>query len=385
MILNNVRSWATDLDPATRAQAERTARLPILAGPVALMPDAHLGYGATIGSVIATEGAIIPSAVGVDVGCGMHAESVLIEHEELSPHLNDLLSKISQSVPAGMGRNHDAASGYAVKWLKENQMPARFTDAQKAKAAAQLGTLGSGNHFVEVSTDQDGGVWIVLHSGSRGIGNEIAQAHIREATKDFYTVVEGYELEDPDLAWLVQGTEAFGAYWADLQWLQRYAKANRDAMFLAIMQAMSSIVDRTLYTRDSVDCHHNYATVEHHDGRDVYVTRKGAINAANGTRGIIPGSMGTATFLVEGKGNPDSWMSCSHGAGRKMSRTQARKTLTTDSFHDRMSGRTWLDASAERLLDEHPDAYKDIETVMEAQADLVTVTHRLEAILNYKG
>lgn len=382
----NIRSWATNLDAGTVEQAERTAALPILAGPLALMPDAHLGYGVTIGSVLATRGAIIPSAVGVDVGCGMHAEKLCMTGDDLAPYLGGILDLIAATVPAGMGRNHESFSPFASRWLAANPMPARFTDVQRQKAVSQLGTLGSGNHFIELSTDQDGTAWIVLHSGSRGIGNDIAQAHIAGAKKDFVTTIEGYELDDPNLAWLTQGTQAFAAYWKDLQWLQGYAAANREAMLMTVLIAIETACDlESVWTSDSISCHHNYAELEHHHGEDVYVTRKGAIDASTGKRGIIPGSMGTSTFLVTGKGNEDSWRSCSHGAGRVMSRTQAKKNLTAESLAERMEGKTWLDNRAGALLDEHPDAYKDIDEVMSLQTDLVEVTHRLEAILNYKG
>lgn len=382
----NIRSWARNLDAGTIEQAERTAALPILAGPLALMPDAHLGYGVTIGSVIATREAIIPSAVGVDVGCGMHAEKLCMTGDDLMPHLGGILDLIAETVPAGVGRNNESFSLFTAKWLAANEPPARFTDAQRQKAATQLGTLGSGNHFIELSTDQDGTAWIVLHSGSRGVGNDIAQAHIAGAKKDFVTTIEGYELEDPNLAWLTQDTPAFAAYWADLQWLQRYAAANRAAMLATVLRAIGTACGwEHIPTSDSISCHHNYAELEHHHGENVYVTRKGAIDASVGRRGIIPGSMGTSTFLVTGKGNEDSWRSCSHGAGRAMSRTQAKRNLTTESLAERMEGKAWLDNRAGALLDEHPAAYKDIDEVMSLQTDLVEVTHRLEAILNYKG
>lgn len=381
----NIHSWATDLDEDTLAQAQRTASLPILAGPIALMPDAHLGYGATIGSVIATRNTIIPSAVGVDVGCGMHAQRLALTADDLSHRLGAILAGIEKAVPAGMGQAHEMSRGYAAKWLEENTMPKRFTEKQRHKAASQLGTLGSGNHFIELSVDQDGGVWVVLHSGSRGIGNEIASAHIKQAKKDFASVIEGYELEDPQLAWLVEGTQQFAAYWADLQWLQRYAAANRTAMLLSVLSVIGGVLEKTVWVTDSVSCHHNYAEIENHHGEDVFVTRKGAIDASLGKRGIIPGSMGASTFLTRGKGNPDSWRSSSHGAGRKLSRTKAKSLLSVESLREQMSGRTWLDGKAEYLLDEHPDSYKNIEDVMVAQADLVSVTHRLDAVLNYKG
>ena len=382
---NNVRNWASLLDDATISQAELTARLPIVDAPVALMPDAHLGYGVTIGSVIATKDAIIPSAVGVDVGCGMHAERLSISADSIQPHLNAILSEISRIIPAGMGMNHSEVGASANQFMQWTPPPVRFTNQQKQKAAQQLGTLGSGNHFIEIAIDQYNDVCVVLHSGSRGIGNEVAQIHINGAKKDFAKVVEGYELEDPQLAWLVQGTPEFAAYWEDLQWLQNYAKENRALMFAQVMGAISKSTKTSVGSTAQISCHHNYAALENHNGHDVYVTRKGAINAEKGVRGIIPGSMGTSTYLTIGKGNPDSLCSCSHGAGRTMSRNQAKKNLTTDSLSERMGGRVWLNGRADALLDEHPDAYKDIDQVMEDQKDLVDITHKLESILNYKG
>jgi RNA-splicing ligase RtcB len=385
---DNLRSWATEIDDGAITQAARTARLPILAGPVALMADAHVGIGATVGSVIATESAIIPSAVGVDVGCGMAASLTDLTAVDLPDDLAPLLGRVAQSVPAGVGKSHADATRAACRWLDDNPLPAHLTPKQRTRAVVQFATLGSGNHFIEVCLDEDDRVWVVLHSGSRGIGNELAQAHIKEARRDFGRVVEGYHLEDPDLAWLVAGTEAFAAYTRDLAWLQDYAAGSRDAMLSAVLGELFDAVGRGR-ERDRVSCHHNYAELETHevDGslRQVWVTRKGAIRARRGDRGVIPGSMGTSTFIVEGLGNPESWHSCSHGAGRRLSRGEAKRTLSAQSLSEAMAGKAWLAGEAARLVDEHPDAYKDIEAVMAAQTDLVSVTHRLTQVLNYKG
>ena len=387
-IAPNVRNWATEIDPATVRQAATTGRLPILAGPVALMPDAHLGYGVTVGSVIATDGAIIPSAVGVDIGCGMAAALTDLTATDLPASLEPLLRRIATTVPAGVGEAHDESTRHAATWFDTHGMPAHLSPKQRAKALTQFGTLGSGNHFAEVSLDEDERVWVVLHSGSRGIGNELATSHIKGAARIFQDAVHGVHLEDPDLAWLVQGTPAFQAYTRDLLWLQDYALGNREAMFRTVVDELFAFVGHGR-VRDVINCHHNYAVPERHvvDGveREVWVTRKGAIRAFAGDRGIIPGSMGTDTFVVEGLGNEAAWCSCSHGAGRRLSRTQAKKRLSADSLATAMGARTWLRGDAARLVDEHPEAYKDIEAVIADQADLITVTHRLTAVLNYKG
>jgi RNA-splicing ligase RtcB len=384
----NVRNWASEIDEATLRQAAATGRLPVLAGPVALMPDAHLGIGATVGSVVVTDGAIVPAAVGVDVGCGMGAALTDLTAQDLPGDLSKLLHRIERVVPAGVGEGHAQSTRAAGRWFEAHGMPDRFSLAQRKKALTQFGTLGSGNHFAEVSLDEADRVWVVLHSGSRGIGNEIAQSHIKAAGKQFSTVVHGWHLDDPDLAWLVQGTPAFDAYVDDLLWLQDYAFGNRDAMFGAMCRELFAFVGRGRVV-DTVQCHHNYAVRETHEidgvAREVWVTRKGAVRARIGDRGIIPGSMGTDTFVVEGLGNTASWCSCSHGAGRRLSRGRAKRELTPESLTAAMRGRTWLADDAARLVDEHPDAYKSIEAVMADQTDLVRPLHRLQAILNYKG
>lgn len=383
----NVRNWASEIDPKTLDQAAASAKLPILAGPVALMPDAHFGYGVTVGSVIATDGAIIPSAVGVDVGCGMAAVRTDLRAEDLPDNLSPLLKLVEKHVPAGVGNSHASSTKFADNWFKEWGMPQHFDQKQRERALNQFGTLGSGNHFAEISLDEEGNVWVVLHSGSRGIGNEIATNHIKQAGRDFGNVVTG-EHYDPDLAWLVQGTEPFRAYTTDLNWLQAYAFGNRDAMLAAMTHHFFNFVGKGSAV-DIINCHHNYAAEETHeiDGelKKVWVTRKGAIRALEGDRGIIPGSMGTSTYIVEGLGNPLSWGSCSHGAGRRMSRAQAKKRLTIASLNEKMAGRTWLDDRPQSLLDEHPDAYKDIEAVIADQSDLARILYKLDAILNYKG
>jgi len=381
-ITDRLYSWADDLDPQTTHQAAETAKLPIIAGHVALMADAHLGFGCAIGSVVPTRGAIIPSAVGVDIGCGMAAVRTDLTADDLPDDLGPLRDLIEQAVPAGVGQGHHSRVRRVDDWLRANRPRTELTTKLAATASNQLGSLGSGNHFVEVSLDEAGRVWVVLHSGSRGIGNQLAQGHIKLArTVEHHA--EGIQF-DPELAWFTQGTDAFDHYVADLRFAQAYAWENREIMLDGVLAALLGVVGHGRQV-ERVSCHHNYAEEEVHGGETVWVTRKGAIRAQVGDLGIIPGSMGTDTFIVEGLGSALSFSSSSHGAGRRMSRTQARKTLSPESLAEAMGDRAWLDLKAERLVDEHPAAYKDIEQVMANQSDLVQVRDRLTSVLNYKG
>jgi RNA-splicing ligase RtcB len=377
----NVLSWASELDELTRAQAEVTARLPILAGHLALMPDAHLGKGATIGSVIATESAVIPSAVGVDIGCGMAARRLDLREEDLPDGLDPWISSMEGAVPAGLGRWHGEPSAAALEWFTENPPPRTLDDP--GRAVVQLGTLGSGNHFIELATDEDGRVWILLHSGSRGGGNKLATMHTKTARKLHQGL--GTRLEDPELAWLQEGTPEFDSYIRDLRWSQAFARENRRLMLESTHRAVERVLGREVSTADEVNCHHNFTEREEHGGRTVWVTRKGAIRARVGDRGLIPGAMGQRSYVVRGLGNEISYESCAHGAGRRMSRRQARKQLSLESFAEAMGVSAWQHASARALLDEHPSAYKPIDVVMRDQADLVEIEHELQGIANYKG
>ncbi|MGB3412554.1 MAG: RtcB family protein [Microthrixaceae bacterium] len=376
----NVLNWASDLDPRALEQAERTAALPFVAGHVALMPDAHVGLGATIGSVVATDGAIIPAAVGVDLGCGMIAVETSLTSASLSDNLNDLHRGIREAVPAGVGQGHREA---VVDIFGVIGRPAgtELDDRLENKARTQYGSLGSGNHFVEVCLDERDVVWVVLHSGSRGIGNLLATAHISDA-KD---LMKKYfiDLEDPDLAYFVEGTPEFDAYIADMLWSQKYAMANRERMMDLTLAELFRRFDGHEISR--INCHHNFTDREHHMGRNLWVTRKGAVRARVGDRGVIPGSMGTRSYIVSGLGSEASYMSSSHGAGRRMSRAKARRELDEAGLKAAMAGKSWDDRSARALLDEDPRAYKDIDVVMEDQRDLVTIDHTLTQILNYKG
>jgi tRNA-splicing ligase RtcB len=375
-------SWASEIDDATIRQAQKAARLPIVEGNVALMPDAHVGIGATVGSVIPTKGAVIPSAVGVDIGCGMIAAELDVTADQLPDSLEPLLGRIERAIPAGVGQGHDRAAANAQRWLSAHR-PATELAADKAtKAAKQFGTLGSGNHFFELCVDERQRVWVVLHSGSRGIGNQLAQMHIAKARR----LAKDLELrlEDPDLAYFVEGTAEFRAYIGDMLWAQEYARANRDQM---MDNAMGEVFAFLGFGRETqrINCHHNFTQREVHGGTELWITRKGAIKADTGDLGVIPGSMGTRSYIVRGKGNPAAWMSCSHGAGRRHSRTQAKKLFTTADLARQMHGKVWLAQRAEALVDEIPAAYKDIDLVMADQADLVGVLHTLHQILNDKG
>jgi tRNA-splicing ligase RtcB len=382
----NLLVWGLEgMEPGTIEQARKTARLPFVHSPVALMPDAHIGIGATVGSVIATHGAIVPAAVGVDIGCGMIAAPTNLTSTDLPDDLGALHAEITRAIPAGVGKGHAEAMTARPAWADRDAQPQMVQRSDKLwqRTTTQWGTLGSGNHFVEVCLDEADKVWVVLHSGSRGVGNEIAKRHIEGAKK----LMKKYfiELDDPDLAYFAQHTPEFDEYIHDMLWAQEYARTNREQMMAAATDALDRIVGKPGMTcGPPTNCHHNYTEQERHHGRDLWVTRKGAIRARIGDTGIIPGSMATGTFIVEGLGNPASFSSASHGAGRRMSRGQARRELDRAGLTEAMSGKAWND-DAESLIDEDPRAYKPIEDVMAAQADLVRVVHTLTQVLNYKG
>jgi tRNA-splicing ligase RtcB len=334
--------------------------------------------------VIPTQGAIIPAAVGVDIGCGMIATRTDLDAADLPDDLTGLLHKVEQAVPAGVGRGHRPAdSDSGGEWYQVHPNESVRDLNLGAKTVAQFGSLGSGNHFVEVCLDADGSVWLVLHSGSRGVGNQLAQRHITTAKGEMQR--RFVDLEDKDLAFFVENTPEFAAYMLDLHWAQDYALANREAMMDAVIDALAREIGRSPIETTRINCHHNYTAREHHYGRDLWITRKGAIRAREGDWGVIPGSMGTNTFIVRGLGNEASFESSAHGAGRAMSRTEAKKTFSPRQLVTEMRGKTWLADKAARLVDEAPGAYKDIERVMAEQADLVQIEHELHQVLNYKG
>lgn len=379
-INDRLYSWASDLDPNARLQAERTARMPILAGPLALMPDAHWGMGATVGSVIATDNAVMPAAVGVDIGCGMIAVECPFMVDVLPDNLGKLHGYIGKVVPAGVGQGHELGS------RNTPDLPANAPEMDlklRVTAYTQLGSLGSGNHFVEVCADERDIVWVVLHSGSRGVGNKLAVKHINNAKGIMKHL--GERLEDPDLAFLMEGTEDFDAYIQAMLWAQDYAMLNRSIMMDAVVQQLKGFVGIDFREVQRINCHHNFTQREVHNGRGMWITRKGAIQAGIGDKGVIPGSMGTRSYIVSGAGNPLSYNSCSHGAGRRMGRKEAERTYTVEDLRAQMVGKTWNDRDAGKLVDEIPMAYKDIDRVMDDQKDLVTVDHVLHQLLNYKG
>ncbi|WP_136518193.1 RtcB family protein [Cellulomonas telluris] len=381
-------SWASVLDPVTREQAERTAELPFVHPHVALMPDAHLGKGATVGSVIPTVRALIPAAVGVDIGCGMIAVRTQWTEDELRAArkpLRALREDVERRVPL--------SAGAANRRLTESAA-ARVADLERAAAAIglqpdayvagwrlQMGSLGSGNHFIEVSVDETGRVWLFLHSGSRGVGNRLAQHHIRIAADVCRR--RGIDLPDRDLAYVEEGTEEFDHYVRELRWAQDYAVANREEMMDRVVAALAQHMGADVVEHERVNCHHNFTELEHHHGEDVWVSRKGAIRARTGDAGLIPGSMGTRSYVVVGKGEPESLCSSPHGAGRAYSRSAARRTFTRAQLREAMQGIEYRDTDA--FLDEIPAAYKDIDQVMADAADLVEVRHVLRQVVNVKG
>lgn len=388
--MNKLQVWGADnIDPAAIVQAERTSRLPIVER-VALMPDAHVGIGATVGSVVATRGAIIPAAVGVDIGCGMAAVRFDVTADLLPDSVESLMGPIAKAIPAGVGQGHQG--GHMVeagRWWDAhfNKFSTPIEAKLREKAIEQFGSLGSGNHFVEVCLDEEQRVWIVLHSGSRGLGNILGTQHIKRASE--LAKEAGVVLEDKDLAYLTEGSDTFAMYVADMLTCQDYARGNRALMLDRAVRAFTKwLADKTHVTAhvtEDVNCHHNFAQKETHDGHEVWVTRKGAIQAQDGQLGIIPGSMGTRSYIVRGKGNPASLQSCSHGAGRRLSRGQAKREHTPEQLAELMAGKVWNSNNAKALVDEIPHAYKDIDTVMDAQRDLVEPVHELHQILNYKG
>jgi tRNA-splicing ligase RtcB len=378
-------SWASILGEETREQAVRTSTMPFVFPHVALMPDAHFGKGATVGSVIPALGALIPAAVGVDIGCGMIAVRTGATRDDVADLDADALRRsIERRVPLSPGRYNDGlyddrTEAY-VRELEEldgAESAERVSDSWRR----QLGSLGGGNHFIEVCTDEQDRVWLFLHSGSRGVGNRLATHHIEVAARECRRW--WIRLPDPDLAYLVEGTDEFGAYLRDLRWAQRFAFLNRAEMMNRVRDAFAEWTRAPVHEDAVVDCHHNYTEQERHFGKTVWLSRKGAIDASAGTWGLVPGSMGTASYVVQGKGNRLALDSSPHGAGRNHSRARARKLFTHADLRARMTGISWRDSTA--FLDEHPDAYKDIDRVMADAADLVEVRHTLRQFVNVKG
>jgi tRNA-splicing ligase RtcB (3'-phosphate/5'-hydroxy nucleic acid ligase) len=380
-------SWASLLDEKTRAQAEMTASMPFIHPHLALMPDAHLGKGATVGSVIPTLGAVIPAAVGVDIGCGMIAVQTQLSAGDLPRDRRPLREAIEQAVPLSAGRYNDAVTlEHTKRRVDEMETDADDVDldpdAYDRNWRLQLGTLGSGNHFIEVSLDENDDVWLFLHSGSRGVGNKIAQHHIKVAQR--LCRQWWVDLPDRDLAYLVEGTDEFATYVRDLRWAQQFALVNREEMMERVATCFAAWAGLDeVRPREQINCHHNYTTQERHFGKDVWLSRKGAIHAGPGVPGLIPGSMGTRSYVVVGKGNPLALNSSPHGAGRAYSRTAARKAFTREDLQAAMGDIEYRHTDA--FLDEIPGAYKDIDVVMRDAEEMVEVRHVLRQIVNVKG
>ena len=397
MELDNVKMWVGNMpvEEAALTQIMNISQLPILAGHMAIMPDVHMGKGATVGSVIPTRSAIIPAAVGVDIGCGMCAVMTNLTAEDLPESLFALRNQLERAIPVGFNEHKAGIPGVSGPYadvLRKNlrktmerwdnlTMKAKLGRADEKRIGRQIGTLGGGNHFIEICLDSDNRVWIMLHSGSRGIGNQIGTVAIEVAKEQ--AAKRGWGLADQDLAWLDEGTPEFDAYIEAMTWAQDYARFNRDTMMNLILAEMKHRFPQMLTLGEVINCHHNFTSWEEHLGEHMWVTRKGAVSANAGQMGIIPGSMGAKSFIVRGKGNEDSYCSCSHGAGRRLSRNAAKKHFTEEDLATQTSGVECRKDSG--VLDEIPGAYKDIDEVMDAQKDLVDIVHTLKQVLCIKG
>lgn len=385
-----VKIYTEDIEPEAYQQLSNIAQLPFIHSHIAAMPDVHMGKGATVGSVIPTKGAIIPAAVGVDIGCGMNAVRLSLKADQLPDNLRGLRTAIESVIPVGFDMHKkDMAKNSTVRALSIG-LDAILEKHKKLNNSKhkpyltwirQLGTLGGGNHFIEICLDEENNVWVMLHSGSRGIGNRIGQYFIELAKKDMQR--HQINLPDKDLAYLNEGTEHFDDYVEAVIWAQEYAMVNRKEMMRLILDVLKKKLPNFKLDKQAINCHHNYVSKETHFGEDVFVTRKGAIKADDGDLGIIPGSMGARSYIVKGKGNPNSFYSCAHGAGRKMSRTQAKKQFNTYDVERQTAGVECRKDKA--IIDEIPGAYKDIDVVMENQSDLVDIVHTLKQVVCIKG
>lgn len=392
-----IKMWTkgVPVDEKSKDQLLKTAQMPFIYKWMAVMPDVHVGIGATIGSVIPTKGAIIPAAVGVDIGCGMMAVRTSLTASDLPDNLHALRTELERLIPHGMTKGHGRRDRGSWENTSERidqvwaelvtdfeYICAKHSRLKNTNNHKQLGTLGTGNHFVEICLDEHQQVWIMLHSGSRGVGNAIGNHFIELARKDMQK--HFINLPDKDLAYLVEGTEHFDDYWFAVGWAQRFAMKNRELMMEAAVQALRIIINKPFNAKvEAVNCHHNYVDKEEHFGQEVMVTRKGAVRARLGEYGIIPGSMGAKSFIVKGKGNQESFCSCSHGAGRVHSRTAAKKLFTVEDQIEQTQGVECRKDAA--VIDEIPSAYKPIEDVMKAQSDLVEVVYTLNQVVCVKG
>ena len=394
-----IKAWidGVSVEDQARAQLDNIAQMPFIHKHVAIMPDVHWGMGATVGSVIPTTGAIIPAAVGVDIGCGMMAHRTNLRADDLPDNLFGIRSAIEARVPHGRtdngGNNDRGAWNEPSEFAKLNfeqhragleQIVAKHPKIGQAatRAPNHMGSLGTGNHFIELCLDEAGYVWIMLHSGSRGIGNRIGSYFIELAKQDMRKWF--INLPDMDLSYLPEGTDHFNDYMQAVSWAQKFARSNREVMMEATINAIKSVITKPFYSEMmAVNCHHNYVSHEKHFGQDVLITRKGAVSAQKGELGIIPGSMGAKSFIVRGKGHREAFCSCSHGAGRSMSRTEAKKRFTLED-HVKATAGVECRKDAD-VIDETPQAYKDIDAVMAAQADLVDIVHTLKQVICVKG
>lgn len=393
-----LKMWTrgVSVEAVAMKQLQNVALLPFIHKHVAAMPDVHWGMGATIGSVIATKGAIVPAAVGVDIGCGMMAVKTSLTSSLLPDNLHQTRLDIEAAVPHGRTDNggandrgawHDLPAQSVDRWsplgARYEAIIAKHPKAKAYNSARHIGTLGTGNHFIEVCIDEADAVWIMLHSGSRGAGNKIGMYFIDRAKEEMRRYFIDKFLPDQDLAYLVEHSTLFDDYIEAVHWAQDFALQNREAMMQAVIQAMGKTLPAFTTGDVAVNCHHNYISRENHFGANVLVTRKGAVRARATDLGIIPGSMGTGSFIVRGKGNLEAFCSCSHGAGRAMSRGAAKKAISLEQHAEAMKGiEARLDAD---VIDESPAAYKDIGAVMAAQDSLVEIVHRLRQVLNVKG
>jgi len=395
MVLNKgkvpVKIYSEDVDSKSLDQLTNLAMLPFIHSHVAAMPDVHTGIGATIGSVIPTKGAIIPAAIGVDIGCGMAATRLSITANQLPDNLKRVRLAIEEAVPVGYAMHKSIqAKNSTIKALDkviERQIIEKHPAIGKMmknpykRWTQQLGTLGGGNHFIEVCLDENQAVWIMLHSGSRGIGNVIGRYFISLAKKDMEQHLS--QLPHRDLAYFTEGSQHFDDYVEAVHWAQEYALFNRREMMRFIIEALRKPLPPFDITKEAITCHHNYVAIENHFGEEVFLTRKGAIRAGEGELGIIPGSMGAKSFIVRGKGNPESFCSCSHGAGRKMSRTEAKRLFNQADMEKQTEGVECRKDN--KVIDEIPGAYKSIDEVMANQSDLVEIVHTLKQVVCVKG
>lgn len=388
-----IKIWTDEVEASALQQLKNLSRLPFInSNGVACMPDVHAGIGSTVGTVIATEKAVIPSAVGVDIGCGMNAVRLSLKASDLPDNLKPLRDEIEKRVPLGVGGGHEHMRGIDLELLNEKHTGLEKTiidplykgdmDKFTEKAASQLGSLGSGNHFIEVCIDENQDVWIMLHSGSRGIGNMIGTHYIAKAKRQMEQFF--ITLPDDNLAYFPEDTEDFNDYMNAVGWAQNYALENRRIMMEEVIDAMRQEIAKPFtITQEAINCHHNYVEKENHFGRNMWVTRKGAIRAREGDLGIIPGSMGQRSYIVRGKGNLQSYCSCSHGAGRVMSRAEAKRRFSITDLIAQTEGVECR--KDENVIDEIPASYKDIDQVMANQTDLVEVVHQLKQVLCVKG